>query len=117
MIEVYIIHNDNGSKVYFEDAPGGIYRKTVTKCYHFDEMNGAYIYLISSEFRENNYYQLFKMNACIKLLVYDSDCRSKLEEVIIYDSYSDFCMHRKSKHQVINPSNNKLEFISVSKQI
>lgn len=67
--------------------------------YNFKNMNEAYQYLVSCECREENKYELIEMNACIKLLIFDNNL---LKEVVVYDDYSDFCMHRKSKHTIIN---------------
>ena len=95
MIQVYIMNTDDGSKVYFNNSPN---RKTYTKNFTFENMEVAYKYLVSNICMDDNKNELFIMNACIKLLVFNNN---NLKEVILYDNYSDFCMHKKSKHDLI----------------
>lgn len=69
--------------------------KICTKDYRFERMTDLYKYLVSKMCRDENEYE-FSRCATIKILTFQNN---ELKEEIIYNSYSDFCMHRKSSHR------------------
>lgn len=98
MIEVYLIYKEDGSTVIDEDYG-------ISKYFVFSTMEEAYGTVVSKHFREENSFELDEKNACIKFIIYketkDGKVIKESFEVMKYDNYSDFCMHRKSSHTVV----------------
>ena len=97
-VELYVMHTNDGTKVYLENPPNGIFQELTTKYYSFDSLEKLYTYLFSPAFLDDNYTELFNKNACVKILLEENDI---LREIIGYDNYEDICVDKKSLHSIM----------------